>query len=152
MRLSTFHRIQLAALLVLGLAFAGPAHAADTPPTLAGATLVNAQEVAKLQAAGAVVIDARVASEYSEGHIKGAVSIPYREKSAKDVGFDQSQDEWAVDKLPADKKASIVLYCNGPECWKSYKSSVAAIKAGYSNIHWFRGGFPEWKAAGLASD
>ena len=82
----------------------------------------------KLQAAGATVIDSRVASEYSEGHTKGAINVPYHEKSAKDASFDASQDEWSLDKLPADKNASIVIYCNGPECWKSDKSSVAAIK------------------------
>jgi rhodanese-related sulfurtransferase len=150
MRLIRFHRFQLVVLLILGCALAGPARAGDTPATLKGAALVGAQDVVKLQASGATVIDSRVASEYSEGHIKGAISVPYREKSAKDASFDASQDEWALGKLPADKSASIVIYCNGPECWKSYKSSVAAIKAGYSNIHWFREGFPAWKAAGLA--
>lgn len=150
MRLTRFHRLQLVVLLVLGCAISGPARADDTPATLKGAALVGAQDVVKLQSAGAILIDSRIASEYSEGHIKGAINVPYREKSAKDKSFDASQDEWSLDKLPADKGASIVIYCNGPECWKSYKSSVAAIKAGYSNIHWFRDGFPAWKAAGLA--
>jgi len=138
-------------LLLAGL-FAVPARADDTPQTLAGAKLVSAEEVAKATASGAIVIDTRVASEYSEGHIKGAVSLPYREKSAKAVDFDAAQDQFDLSKLPSDKAAAIVMYCNGPECWKSYKASTAATKGGYSNILWYRLGFPDWKSKGLATE
>ncbi len=126
--------------------------AADTPPTLTGTKLVSTEEVSKLQAQGAQIVDTRVAAEYSEGHIKGAVSVPYREKSDKSVGFDPAQDEFAVAKLGADKAAAVVLYCNGPECWKSYKSAVLAIKAGYTNLYWYRDGFPNWKSKSLPID
>jgi rhodanese-related sulfurtransferase len=43
----------------------------------------------------------------------------------------------------------MIFYCNGAECWKSYKSSVVAVKAGYKNVYWLRDGIPEWKAKGL---
>ena len=65
------------------------------------------------------------------------------------MAFDASQDEFNLAKLPADKGAAVVLYCNGPECWKSFKSSSAAIKGGYTNVLWYRLGFPDWKAKGL---
>ena len=76
---------------------------------------------------------------------KGAKSVPYKEKSAKAVDFDASQDSFDLGKLPADKNAPVVFYCNGPECWKSYKASKVAAKAGFSAVHWFRGGLPEWR-------
>ena len=139
----------LAAALFVGLVVTGAAQAADTPATLAGTKLVSAADVAKVQAGGAVVIDSRVAAEYAEGHIKGAINVPYREKSAKVVDFDASQDEFSLAKLPTDKAAAVIIYCNGPECWKSFKASTAAIKGGYTNIHWYREGFPEWKSKGL---
>ena len=100
---------------------------------------------------GAVAIDTRVASEYAEGHIKGALSVPYREKSEKSAEFDASKDQFDLSKLPVNKEAAIVLYCNGPECWKSYKAATVAIKGGYSNIHWYRLGFPDWKAKACRS-
>jgi rhodanese-related sulfurtransferase len=133
------------AALMLPLA----AEAGDTPTTLDGATIVTAEEVAKLQTGGALVIDARVASEYADAHIKGAINVPYRERSAKAVDFDAKQDEFNIAKLPADKAAPIVFACNGPECWKSYKASVLAIRSGYKSVNWYRGGFPDWKAHGL---
>jgi rhodanese-related sulfurtransferase len=125
------------------------ARAGDTPATLDGAQVVTGEDVVKLQAAGAVVIDARVASEYAESHIKGAVSVPYREKSAKAADFDAKQDDFNLAKLPADKTAPIVFACNGPECWKSYKASVVALRNGYKSVHWYRGGFPDWKSRNL---
>ena len=125
---------QMAAALVVGVLISGVAQAADTPAALAGAKLVAADDVVKAQSAGAAIIDTRVASEYAEGHIKGALSVPYREKSEKSVNFDAAQDEFNLAKLPADKASAVVIYCNGPECWKSFKASSAAIKGGYTNV------------------
>jgi rhodanese-related sulfurtransferase len=119
-----------------------------TPRTLSGATIVTAEEAITLMRKGVPIFDTRVKEEYVDGHIRGALSLPYGEKSAKEVDFDGSQDRFDVGGLPADKRAPVILSCNGPECWKSYKSSVAAIKAGYRRIYWFRGGFPEWHLEG----
>lgn len=130
-------------------ASAGAALAADTPTSLSGAEVVDAAKAKSLMDGGAKMIDTRVANEYAEAHIKGAVNIPYKEKSAKSADFDAGQDSFDVSKLPADKNAAIIMQCNGAECWKSYKGSSAAIKAGHKKVYWFRGGIPEWKAKGL---
>jgi rhodanese-related sulfurtransferase len=123
--------------------------AAETPSTLAGVKVITAVEAKKLQDSGAPLIDTRVAVEYAEKTAKGAKNVPYKEKSAKDVTFDSSKDDFDLTKLPADKAAPIVFFCNAGDCWKSYKASVAASKAGYTKINWMRGGFPEWSAKGL---
>lgn len=142
-------RTLLVAAMLTAIVVPVAVRAADVPPSLPGTKLVSADDVSKLEGAGAVVVDSRVASEYADGHIKGAISIPYREKSEKSVTFDAGVDEFNVAKLPPDKAAAIVFYCNGPDCWKSFKASTAAIKAGYTNIYWYRDGFPNWKAKGL---
>jgi rhodanese-related sulfurtransferase len=126
-----------------------PVLAAETPTSLAGVKVVSAEEAKKLQDSGVPLIDTRVAAEYAEKSIKGAKSVPYREKSAKAVNFDAGQDQFDLAKLPGDKNAPVVFFCNAGECWKSYKASVVAQKAGYTKIHWFRGGMPEWTAKGL---
>lgn len=144
---------QTALMFILGagaLASAGVALAAETPASLNGAEIVNAAKAKSLMASGATMIDTRVANEYSEAHIKGAINVPYKEKSAKAADFDASLDSFNLAKLPANKSAPIITQCNGAECWKSYKSAATAIKAGYTKVYWFRGGFPEWKAAGFA--
>jgi rhodanese-related sulfurtransferase len=122
-----------------------------TPKELPGATVVTVTEVVALQQKGVPVIDVRIAKEYGEKHIRGAVSIPYDEKSLKDVAFDPAVDNWAgPDKL--DKEKPVIFQCNGAECWKSYKAAKVALSKGFKTVYWFRGGFPEWEGAGLAVD
>jgi rhodanese-related sulfurtransferase len=120
-----------------------------TPATLPGAKVVTAAETRALMAQNVPVYDVRVDEEYDRGHVPGALSVPYKEGSAKEVGFDPADDQFALNKLPKDKNAPFIMYCDGTICWKSYKSSVMAIKAGWKNVYWFRGGFPEWKEAGM---
>lgn len=124
-----------------------------TPRTLAGAKVVDAKTVASLlQSKQGRYIDTRNDVEFNEGHVPGATLIPYVEKSSKDPDFDAKVDEFNVARLGSDKSALLIFGCNGPECWKSHKASIAAIKAGYTNVDWFRGGVPEWRAAGLPLD
>jgi len=138
--------IGLSAAVLLAMTL--PAFAADTPESLNGATVVNADKAKELMGSGARMIDTRVAAEYAEAHIKGAINAPYKEKSAKAVDFDAALDSFDLSKLPADKNAAIISHCNGSECWKSYKGANAMIKAGYKKVYWFRDGFPAWKAKG----
>jgi len=129
---------------------AGLAAAQETPTTApGGVTLVDAPAVQKLQAGGAILVDARKPSEYSDGTIKGAISVPYDpEKSKKSADFDASQDKFNLAKL-ADKNKAYVLFCNSGTCWKSYKAAVVMAKAGYKNVSWYRAGVPDWKSRKL---
>ncbi|MEO7402573.1 MAG: rhodanese-like domain-containing protein [Burkholderiales bacterium] len=130
--------------------FASSAVANQTPATLDGVKVVQALDVKQHLDAGVPIIDTRAAAEYAESHIKGARSVPYREKSAKSADFDAAQDSFDLTKLPADKSKPVVFYCNAGECWKSYKASKVALAAGYKQVLWFRGGIPEWKSKGMA--
>ncbi|WP_305295337.1 PhnD/SsuA/transferrin family substrate-binding protein [Polaromonas sp.] len=123
-----------------------------TPKELAGVHVIEAKQASDLIAKGVLVVDVRNEAEYLEGHVKGALQIPYHEVSAKEVGFDASEDKFDLSKLPHDKNTAMLLYCDGTHCWKSYKSALMAVRDGYKNIYWFRGGFPEWKAAGYPID
>ncbi|ODU47796.1 MAG: rhodanese [Thiobacillus sp. SCN 63-374] len=121
-----------------------------TPTSLPGAKIISAAEARALIAKGTPVYDVRVKEEYETAHVPSAISVPYNEGSAKEVGFDPADDQFALNRLPKDKNAPLMMYCDGTICWKSYKSAVMAIQAGWKNVYWFRGGFPEWKEAGLA--
>ena len=118
-----------------------------TPKALPGATVVDHEAVKTLVANGAVLVDTRIESEYKDKHIPGALWLPYGEKSLKDIAFDARADNFpGLTRL--EREQNIVFQCNGPECWKSYKASRAAIAAGYKHVYWFRGGMPEWERAG----
>ena len=116
----------------------------STPDTLKGATRVSADDVAELAKQGVTIADTRTQKEYENEHVRGAILVPYGEKSLKEADFDATKDDFAALKnLPADKP--VVFMCNGLECWKSYKASHAAVAAGFSKVYWFRGGMPEWR-------
>ena len=131
------------------LGFASAGWAAETPTSLQGVKVITAQEAKPMLDRGVPFIDARVAAEYAEKTIKGARNVPYREKSAKSVDFDRTQDQFDLAKLPGDKAAPVVFFCNAGECWKSYKASVLARDAGHKQVYWLRGGMPEWTSKGL---
>ena len=123
-----------------------------TPRALPGATLVDATAVGQMLQGGGVFIDTRTEAEFKAGRVPGAVLVPYVEKSQKEPDFNATADSFDLSKLPPAKNTVIVFACNGAECWKSFKASHASVKAGYSKVHWFRGGLPEWRAAGLKVD
>lgn len=120
-----------------------------TPTSLPGAEVVDAQQVRELLAKGAVIVDTRSEKEFTTKRIPQAILASYVEKSLKDVAFDPNVDNFkALHRL--DKALPTIFACNGPECWKSYKASKAAIALGFKKVYWFRGGLPAWEAAGYA--
>lgn len=46
--------------------------------------------------------------------------------------------------------APLVFYCLGPDCWMSYNAAVRALRLGYRNVLWYRGGIEAWQRAGLS--
>ena len=123
----------------------------NTPESYQGITVVDAEWV-KANHGKVQVFDARKKGEYVERHIPGAVSAYYNEKSEKTLDFDESQDKWDMSVYPRDKNAPVVVYCNGPACWKSFKTAVRLVKAGYTNVHWLRDGFPGWTDKGYPTE
>jgi rhodanese-related sulfurtransferase len=122
-----------------------------TPDKINGATTVGAEQVADLARAGAVVVDTRSQKEFESEHVRGAINLPYVERSLKETDFDVTKDDFtALVKL--GKTGPVVFLCNGPECWKSYKASRAAVSSGYAKVYWFRGGMPEWREKQMPVD
>ncbi len=118
-----------------------------TPETLEGGKVIAAGEARALAGKeGVHFFDMRKAVNYGRGHLPGAVSSPYRWTSKGDVKT--RTGEFDISKLPGDKNATVVFYSNGPTGWKSYKAAREAIKAGYKNVLYFRGGFTAWSEKG----
>ncbi len=68
---------------------------------------------------------------------KGPISIPEK-KFSEHLG-----------KLPADKAAILVFYCNGVNCGKSKKAAVKALGLGYGKVFVYAEGMPVWEEKGL---
>ena len=86
------------------------AGANDTPADLQGATIASAEQVKRMVDRGVLLVDTRVGNEFAESHIKGAINIPYKERSPKAREFDASQDSFNLSKLPPDKGQPVIFY------------------------------------------
>lgn len=80
--------------------------------------------------ADCVIIDAREEYEYDEGHINGAIVIPYTEIEAR-----------AGDLIP-DREQLILVYCRSGRRSKIAAQSLADM--GYTNVKEF-GGIIDWQ-------
>lgn len=125
--------------------------AEETPQSIPGGTLVTTDQAKEQFDKGARFVDTRVAAEYAEKKIKGAINVVYKEKFARESRVD-AEDTFDLAKLPSDKNAAVVFYCNGSPCWKGYKGAAAAIKAGYKKAYWYRDGLPAWTSKGLPTE
>lgn len=120
----------------LGLAAAG-----SDIPDIGRPIQVQISKVKELvDANAAVVVDARDAGEYAEGHIPGAVNLPY-----DDVVTDPARLE-SFD--PHGKP--IVVYCGGGTCELSMNLGFALVNAGKKKVLVYTGGWPEWSSSGNA--
>jgi len=88
----------------------------------------------------ALFVDAREAVEYAEGHIAGAVSLPF------DEAFKDPKKLATID--PGTKP--IIVYCGGGDCEASRNLAYSLIDAGRKKVVIFEDGFPAWKTAGYA--
>lgn len=128
--------------LVLGafILLAPAAYANETPTSLPGAKTVTADEVKGLLGK-ALILDVRRKAAFQEGHLQGAKSITHaHDKDAK--AFDLSV-------YGTDKAVTIVIHGHGTDGWSAVDAVNTAVKAGFTNVLWLRGGFKEWSDKGL---
>lgn len=79
--------------------------------------------------ADAVILDVREESEYAEGHIPGAILLPYGKIGER------------AEKVLPDKDALILVYCRSGR--RSKIAANALVELGYTNVKEF-GGIIDW--------
>lgn len=109
------------------------------PVRLAAQDIVGTEEVQRLVALGPekgkyFLFDSRPPLRFNEGSIPTAVNLPF-------PSFDKQ-----VGKLPADKNALVIFFCNGKTCNMSPSSLAKARKLGYTNAKVYVDGMPAWYA------
>jgi rhodanese-related sulfurtransferase len=115
-----------------------PADSAGADTTVAEGA-VSLAEMKRLYDDGAVfIIDARDPYEYEEGHIPGAINIPYDRVPEY---LDQLYNE-----IPTDQP--VIVYCRGPACDFSDQLATELKILGYQDVRVFTGGWEQWTAAG----
>jgi rhodanese-related sulfurtransferase len=136
-----YHRASWLAMsfFLSSLFLAGTAVAAKSPESIEGTTKVTAEEFIELvdKIPNLIVVDSRIPGDRKQGFVEGSVSLP-------DV-------DTTCETLPSvipKKDSPVLFYCNGVKCGRSATAIKIALKCGYNNIYWFRGGFEEWLEKG----
>ena len=78
---------------------------------------------------GYIILDVRTQEEYDEGHIPGAILIPYTQIAEK------------AEEVLTDKDQLILVYCRSGR--RSKIAAEALVELGYTNIKEF-GGIIDW--------
>lgn len=86
--------------------------------------------IVKLESGKVTILDVRPESEYKQGHIANAISIPIDELSKR------------LKELP--KRTEIIAYCRGPFCVYADEAVALLTKAGYK-ANRLEEGFPDWR-------
>ncbi|WP_218044241.1 rhodanese-like domain-containing protein [Kiloniella majae] len=108
-----------------------------SPTDISGATTVNTAEAKALFDEGVYFVDVRKDSDWEAGRVPDAIHI-----ELKKVYSDETLS------AEVEKDAKVVIYCNGEKCLRSAKAVTKAVEWGFTNVYYFRDGFPAWKAAG----
>ena len=110
-----------------------------SPEQVEGTTKVTVQQAKELFDKGVVFIDVRNPRYYAKGHIPGAFHFDLKHN------FDEAKLDGVV-----KKDQSIVIYCSGVKCSRSYRAATKAVSWGFTKVQYFRGGIAEWKKAGYS--
>lgn len=136
-------RIAASALLGVLLTYgASAAQVNDTQRTLGEPVAVDGGEYRDIMVPELQVMLADKDFPLINVHIPFGGNIPDTDES---IPFNEIQDN--LDQLPADKDATIVLYCRtGP---MSERAATTLVGLGYTNVYSLVGGFAAWSSAGL---
>lgn len=84
------------------------------------------------------LVDARPAAEFEQGHIAGAINVPYTRAAAF----------FAAGGRGLSTSEPLVFYCHFHDCGMRVHAAAAAWKAGYKQIYMYSDGISGWQASG----
>ncbi len=84
------------------------------------------------------IIDVRSEKEFANGHVPGALHIPFHRIGSH------------LDIIPGSKRDEVVVYCgHGPRAWIA---GVTLRRHGFTNVRYLAGHFSKWRSARLREE
>lgn len=125
------------AVILLTTLFSFASAEEPAPAQVSGATTIDGVKAKELFDRGVLFVDPRKDADYEAGRIPGAAHL----------NLDSSLSEETL-SAEAKKDEEIVFYCNGVKCKVSSSACKLAVNWGFSNVYYYRTGFPDWKSRG----
>ena len=94
-----------------------------------------------------VIVDVRSAAEYGDGHVPGAIHLPFWQvgRSLSRRGAEREGGQWQ--KLASMRELPVVVYCgHGP---RAYIAGAALRRCGFNNVAYLTGHMKKWKELNL---
>ncbi|MBX3599350.1 MAG: hypothetical protein KF863_01910 [Rubrivivax sp.] len=139
----------------LGVAPPAALHAGQmhgpTPASLPGGRLVTTRELATLlrgggAQGGALVFDVLGGAEQLPGAL---MAVPAHQPGSFDDAVQREFGRFLQQVTQGRQDRPLVFYCASTQCWMSYNAALRAVRLGYRQVLWYRGGIEAWKQAGL---
>jgi rhodanese-related sulfurtransferase len=84
------------------------------------------------------IIDVRTAAEFADGHVPGAIHIPFETIRGR------------LDSIPGSRRDPLVVYCgHGPRAWMA---GAVLRSHGFTDVRYLTGHFSGWRAAALREE
>ncbi|WP_198264768.1 rhodanese-like domain-containing protein [sulfur-oxidizing endosymbiont of Gigantopelta aegis] len=133
------HIQSLAVIFLLGFACIQISFAGDkvSPMTVDGAKSVTTEEAKKLFDDGVLFVDVRKDKDWNAGRVSDAIQLNVKTNFSEENLLKEMK-----------KTEPAVIYCNGERCMRSSNATKKAVSWGFTNIYYYRDGFPAWKKAG----
>lgn len=109
-----------------------------SPERVEGAETVDVIDAERLHEEGVMFIDVRAPRLHHRQHIPGSIHL--------DLNSDFTEEQLA---RTVAKDQPFVVYCSGETCTRSFRAVVRAVRWGYTEVKYFRGGVVAWRDAGL---
>lgn len=120
-----------------------------TPTSIPGGQVIGTQQLAQLLQGGqgnALLLHAYGGVQ----HLPGAIPVgPAAQGGSFDDQVQREFGQYLQQITHGDQSRAMVFYCGGVQCWGSYNAALRAIRMGYRNVAWYRGGIEAWQQAGL---
>ncbi len=126
-----------AAVLLFTLATVSLAGGVEGPATVDGATTITAAEATQLFENEVPFVDVRKDKDWEAGRVPEAYHLDVKKNFTEE----------SLSEI-VKKDETVVFYCNGIKCLRSAVASEKAVGWGYTDVKYFRTGFPAWKDAG----
>jgi len=127
------------------------AHAEPTPLEIPGAQVIATAELRKLMQArhGKRPLLFDVMGEDRHLSLYGSIWLPGAGRGSSFDDEIQARLARMLEVATGGERAQpLVFFCAGPRCWLSYNAALRAVRLGYSNVRWYRGGVEAWGAGG----
>lgn len=128
----------------------GPMHG-PTPTTIPGGQLITTRAlVGLLQAGGAGGVRPLVLDVLGGAEIlpEAQYAVPAHQGGSFDDRTQREFGQYLQQATQGRQDQPLVFYCASTQCWMSYNAALRAIRMGYRQVYWYRGGIEAWKQAG----